>query len=305
MNLPRSIFLAGATACGKSAVALELARRLDGEIISVDSMQVYRGMDIGTAKPTPAEQSAVTHHLLDVSDLTERFDAARFVELAKAAQQAIHARGKTAVFCGGTGLYFKAYLEGLGDAPPSDEAMRAKLEKIPLGILLDELQSTDPETYHKIDKNNPRRVIRAVEVIRLTGKPFSQQRSQWSAPETSASGRSLICLERASVDLQKRIVERVDHMFRAGLVAETRELLRHGLAENKTAMQSIGYRQVVAHLQGEFTLPQTVEWVKIRTRQFAKRQGTWFRGQASAKWISCGERETVESIGDRVLEAAL
>ena len=173
------IFLAGPTAVGKSEIALRLAETIGGEIISVDSMQVYRGLDLGTAKPTPAERARVAHHLIDVVGLTEAFDAARFVTLAGAAVEDIQSRGRVPVFCGGTGLYFKAFREGLGAAPPSDAALRAELEAAPLETLLGELRELDPVTYERIDRQNPRRVIRAVEVIRLTGRPFSAQRANW------------------------------------------------------------------------------------------------------------------------------
>ena len=165
------MLLAGATATGKSAVALLLAERLGGEIISVDSMQVYRGLDIGTAKPAAEERRRVPHHLIDVVALSESFDAARFVRLAQASVREIQARGHLPILCGGTGLYFKAFLEGLGEAPPADPATRAALESTPPPLLLEELERRDAATFAKIDRKNPRRVIRALEVIRLTGKP--------------------------------------------------------------------------------------------------------------------------------------
>jgi tRNA dimethylallyltransferase len=326
------LFIAGPTAVGKSALALALAEQRDGEIISVDSMQVYRGLDLGTAKPTAAERARVPHHLLDVAELTEAFDAAKFVALAGQAVKEIQSRGRLPIFCGGTGLYFKAYLEGLGAAPPSDEKLRAELEAAPLAELLRELEQRDPATFAKIDRHNPRRVIRALEVIRLTGRPFSTQRAQWNEaasisslssptggegrgeeaelfseksiklpaqiPSPQPSPRSggareseaspaprFFCLSRPSADLHARINVRVDEMFAAGLVEETRRLLQRGLEQNKTAMQAIGYRQVVEHLRGERSLPETVELVKIKTRQFAKRQLTWFRKHANARWI--------------------
>jgi tRNA dimethylallyltransferase len=325
------IFLAGPTAVGKSALALALAEQCGGEIISVDSMQVYRGLDIGTAKPTAAERARVPHHLIDVADLTEAFDAAKFVSLAQRAVLEIQSRGRFPIFCGGTGLYFKAYLEGLGEAPPSDEKLRAELEAAPLADLLRELELHDPVTFAKIDRQNPRRVIRALEVIRLTGKPFSAQRAEWKHPAAISSlsspkggegrgeeaqllsgqsnpipaqnpspqpsprlggARELVsatprffCLSRPAADLHARINLRVDEMFAAGLVAEIRQLLQRGLEQNKTAMQAIGYRQVVEHLRGERSLPETIELVKIKTRQYAKRQLTWFRKHANAQWI--------------------
>jgi tRNA dimethylallyltransferase len=299
---PRPVLIAGPTAVGKSEIALRLAEQLGGEIISADSMQVYRGLDIGTAKPSSADRARVPHHLIDICDLTESFDAAQFARLAHRTVAEIQSRGHVPVLCGGTGLYFKAFLEGLGEAPPADAKLRAALEATPLEKLLAELCERDPAAYEKIDKKNPRRVIRAVEVIRLTGKPFSEQQSRWGEttgePEAGSSRRddrtaqraapantNFYCFTRSSDDLHARINARVDAMFARGLVDETRELLKHGLAENKTAMQAIGYRQVVEHLRGERSLPETIELVKIRTRQFAKRQLTWFRAQPGMQWI--------------------
>ncbi len=247
-------------------------------------MQVYRGLDIGTAKPSKEEQQRVRHHLIDVAELSESFDAARFVSLAKAAVSEIQSRGKVPIFCGGTGLYFKAYLEGLGEAPPSDPLLRSELEATPLDVLLQELQQRDPATFEKIDRQNPRRVVRALEVIRLTGKPFSQQRAAWKI----SSHPNVFGINRPTSDLVDRIHQRVDEMFRQGLVAEIEALLKRGLAENRTAMQAIGYKQVAEHLHGDRSLPETIELVKIRTRQFAKRQLTWFRRQLQLEWLNAG-----------------
>jgi len=303
-NSPPVLCLAGATATGKSEVALRLAEELGGEIISVDSMQVYRGLDIGTAKPSAEERRRVPHHLIDVAGLDELFDAARFVRLAREAVGQIQARGRLPIFCGGTGLYFKAYFEGLGEAPPADSALRAELEAAPVETLLRELEQRDPVTFEKIDRRNPRRVIRAIEVIRLTGKPFSLQRAEWSADSAANTESPAYYLPtRDPADLHARINTRVELMFRRGLVDEVRELLRHGLAENKTALQAIGYRQVVEHLRGEHSLAETIELVKIRTRQFAKRQMTWFRRHAAAKWIRCEASETPDTITARILTA--
>jgi tRNA dimethylallyltransferase len=293
------LFLAGPTAVGKSEVALLLAEQLGGEIISVDSMQVYRGLDIGTAKPATAERAGIPHHLIDVAGLDEPFDAARFCTLAREAVAQITGRGRRPIFCGGTGLYFKAYLEGLGEAPPADPELRAALESAPLNALLDELAAKDPATFEKIDRQNPRRVVRAIEVIRLTGKPFSAQRSAWTRA-TGATPHRLIGLNRPKPELDARIHARVDAMFAAGLVEETRTLLAHGLEQNPTAMQAIGYRQVVEHLRGERSLADTVELVKARTRQFAKRQLTWFRRHADAVWLDITNATEAATIADRV-----
>ncbi len=313
---PRPIFLAGPTAVGKSAIALALAEKVGGEIITVDSMQVYRGLGIGTAKPTAEERRRVPHHLLDVCDLTEAFDAAQFVRLAQIAVTEIQSRGKTPIFCGGTGLYFKAFFEGVGEAPPGDAKLRAELEAAPLEQLLEELRERDPVTFEKIDRQNPRRVVRAVEVIRLTGKPFSTQKSRWGERPrepllTSDAGspgvsphQRLVCFTRLAEDLHHRINARVDEMFAIGLVDETRELLKHGLAENKFAMQAIGYRQVVEHLRGERNLAATIELVKIKTRQFAKRQLTWFRRHGNCEWIELQPGEMTDKVLSKIAASA-
>jgi tRNA dimethylallyltransferase len=311
------IFIAGPTAVGKSGIALRLAERLGGEIISADSMQVYRGLDIGTAKPSPAERARVPHHLIDVCDLTDNFDAAQFIRLAQQAVTNVQARGHVPVFCGGTGLYFKAFLSGLGEAPATDPELRAELEAAPFEMLLRELRERDPAAYEKIDKQNPRRVIRAVEVIRLTGKPFSAQRARWgetpdepviAGGQPGPRGRSshqLFCFTRTPADLRIRVNARVDAMFERGLVAETRALLQQGLAENKTAMQAIGYRQVVEHLRGERPLTETIELVKSRTWQFARRQLTWFRRHGSMEWIELNPDEPPDESLRKIAGASL
>ena len=279
------IFLAGPTAVGKSAVALLLAERVAGEIISVDSMQVYRGLDIGTAKPARAEQEKIPHHLIDIADLNEVFDAARFCRFAEKAVSEIQSRGHVPIFCGGTGFYFKAFLEGLGNAPAADPTLRRELEAIPLPDLLAELSERDPKTFAKIDQRNPRRILRAVEVIRLSGNPFSDQRANWPASKENPFASRSFGFAREKNDLQQRITRRVDEMFQRGLVAETEKLLKCGLERNQTATQAIGYRQVIEHLHAQHSLSETIELVKIRTRQFAKRQLTWFRRQMHLNWI--------------------
>jgi len=296
----RSILIAGPTAVGKSSVALALAERIGGEIISVDSMQVYRGLDIGTAKASPQERQRVRHHLIDVLELNEPFDAARFSKLAHAAVADIQQRGRVPILCGGTGLYFKAFLEGLGGAPPGNAALRAGLEATWLPELLRELERNDPVTFAKIDRRNPRRVIRALEVIRLTGRPFSSQRSRWNLELPTPN--CFFGLMRSADDLRVRIEARVDAMFARGLAQETEQLLKRGLAQNKTAMQAIGYRQVVEHLRHARSLDETIALVKQRTRQFAKRQMTWFRRQFSLEWLNCAPEASPESVADKLLE---
>ena len=298
------LLLAGPTASGKSEVSILLAERLNGEILSVDSMQVYRGLDLGTAKPSPDERLRVPHHLLDVAELHEPFDAARFVSLARGTLEEIHSRGRWPILCGGTGLYFKAFLEGLGKSPPADPALRIQLEQMPLPDLLRELAARDPATFERIDPQNPRRIVRAVEVIRLTGRPFSEQRAAWSDPAEHVTilgtDPFALALSRQSADLRLRIDARVDRMFELGLVRETEALLARGLEQNRTAMQAIGYRQVVDYLHGERDLDQTIELVKQRTRQLAKRQKTWLRHQLPVEWIEIAPGESAEVVTDRV-----
>jgi len=300
-----ALLLAGPTAVGKSEVALCLAERLGGEIISVDSMQVYRGLDLGTAKPPPAARQRVPHHLIDVVELSEAFDAAQFVRRAKAAVEDIQGRARLPILCGGTGLYFKAFLEGLGGAPAPAATLRCELEKTPLAELLRELEQKDPVTFQKIDRRNPRRVVRAVEVIRLTGRPFSAQRAAW-APGAASLGPGgspfYFGFARTTADLRARIDARVEEMFERGLVAETERLLERGLAANRTAMQAIGYRQAVEHLRGERSLAETVELVRIRTRQFAKRQLTWFRRHGHLTWVNVTSQETATAVATRIAE---
>lgn len=295
----KPVYLVGPTAVGKSAVALELGERCGGEIVTVDSMQVYRGLDIGTAKPSAAEQRRVPHHLIDIVGLAASFDAAKFVARTREAVAGLAGRDARPIFCGGTGLYLKAWLEGLGTSPPSDPAMRAALEAVPLPELLAELERADPVTFARIDRENPRRVVRALEVIRLTGQPFAEQRAPW----TDESRETVYCLVREPEDLRRRINVRVDEMFADGLVAETSRLLEQGLADNRQAMQAIGYRQVVEHLRGERELAETIELIKTKTWQFARRQMTWFRNQLNAVELEVRADDEIGSVADRLMTA--
>lgn len=292
----------GPTATGKSQVALHLAQQLGGEIISVDSMQVYRGMDIGTAKPSRQDRTLVPHHLIDIVDLRESFNAARFVGLARSALESIRGRGRLPILCGGTGLYLKSLLEGLGASPPGDSELRSQLEQMSLPELLAELLQRDPLTYHQIDRQNPRRVIRALEVCRITGQPYSRLRAAWSNASRAPEQGLIFCLAREASDLRNRIDVRVDRMFQDGLVAETRALLQGGLAGNRTAQQALGYRQVIEYLQDARSLQETVELIKIRTRQFAKRQMTWFRRQLPVQWLQIAAGQAPEQIAAAICE---
>ncbi len=300
---PAPILIAGPTASGKSEVAAWLAEQLPGEIVSVDSMQVYRGLDIGTAKPDPEERRRVPYHLIDVVGLSEPFDAARFVRLATGAIGDIQGRGLHPILCGGTGLYFKALLEGLGEAPPSDPALRCELERRSVSELTAELARLDPLTFQRIDRQNRRRLVRALEVIRLTGQRYSTLRTGWNPDGQPLVRYPFFGIRRVPSDLHRRIEARVDRMFERGLVAETEALLQQGLARNPTALQALGYRQVAEFLDCRRSLAETIEFVKARTRQYAKRQMTWFRHQAQLTWIDANEKTAAAEIGRQIFAA--
>ena len=293
------IYITGATASGKSALAMRLANRLGGEIISVDSMQVYCGLNIGTAKPSAQEQNEIQHHLIDVAQLSEAFDAAQFVSLAQQALKLIWKRGRVPIFCGGTGLYFRALIEGLGESPPSDESLRDELALMPIESLVAELQIKDPEAAKQVDLKNPRRVLRAIEVIRLTGRPYSEQRIGWN--NVDKAPQNLFCISRDVDVLNQRIHKRVDEMFNQGLVEETQTLIKKGLRNNRNACQALGYRQVLDLLDGKLDLENVVHQVKTKTRQFAKRQRSWFRNQMKCKFLEWPDEENVNSFSEQLL----
>ena len=293
------IYITGATASGKSALAMRLANTLGGEIISVDSMQVYCGLNIGTAKPSSQEQNEIQHHLIDVAQLSEAFDAAQFVSLAQQALKLIWKRGRVPIFCGGTGLYFRALIEGLGESPPSDESLRDELALMPIESLVAELQIKDPEAAKQVDLKNPRRVLRAIEVIRLTGRPYSEQRIGWN--NVDKAPQNLFCISREVDVLNQRIHKRVDEMFNQGLVEETQTLIKKGLRNNRNACQALGYRQVLDLLDGKLDLENVVHQVKTKTRQFAKRQRSWFRNQMKCKFLAWHDEENVNSFSEQLL----
>ena len=293
------IYITGATASGKSALAMRLANTLGGEIISVDSMQVYCGLNIGTAKPSAQEQNEIQHHLIDVAQLSEAFDAAQFVSLAQQALKLIWKRGRVPIFCGGTGLYFRALIEGLGESPPSDESLRDELALMPIESLVAELRIKDPEAAKQVDLKNPRRVLRAIEVIRLTGRPYSEQRIGWN--NVDKAPQNLFCISREVDVLNQRIHKRVDEMFNQGLVEETQTLIKKGLRNNRNACQALGYRQVLDLLDGKLDLENVVQQVKTKTRQFAKRQRSWFRNQMKCKFLEWPDEEDLNSFSEQLL----
>lgn len=305
-NNQQAVFLGGPTGVGKSKIALKLAELVGGEIISVDSMQVYRGMDIGTAKPSKQEQERIRHHIIDVVDVREEFDGARFGALAAEAVEAASKRGKVPIFCGGTGLYFQSYLEGLGKSPPRDPVLRAELERLSLDELTEELRAEDPPMARAIDLKNKRRLVRAIEVIRISGRPFSEQRAAWKArgkdKGSFRTDRMFITLTRSKEELDQRIENRVDLMFREGIIQETELLIENGLESNRSATQAIGYRQVIDYLKGNHSLQETIQIVKQRTRAYAKRQRTWFQRQLDSVELDVGGGSDLDLIAGKLAQ---
>ena len=276
------IAIAGPTASGKSTLALGICRALGGEIVSFDSMQIYKYMNIGTAKPSPAEQAAVRHHLIDICEPTEKYSAADFVAAASRAVDDIHSRGKIAVLCGGTGLYLDSFLFGrdYGDIA-SDEALRASLfdfaEKNGAAALHKMLEELDPDAAAAIHENNVKRVVRAIEICKTSG----MTKTEWDKEASHAPSRDadLIVLDfRDREKLYARIDARVESMIAAGLADETKKLYGIGaLAPENTAAQAIGYKELLPYVRGEITLDEAAANLKLATRHYAKRQLTWFR----------------------------
>ena len=281
------IVICGATATGKSDLAVSLAKNIDAEIINADSMQLYRGMDIGTAKLSLTEQAGIPHHLLDVLDVTEDANVAWYQSQARAKIAEIQGRGKSVVIVGGTGLYIKAILDEL-NFPDTDPAIREGLEKeaLELGanVLFERLAKLDPAAALAIDRANTRRIVRALEVIAITGKPFTANLPRKDSelyPEARQFG---LVMDREA--LTERISARVDRMFAAGLVAEVDQCIAAGITTARTAQLALGYAQVIAMRRGDLTLEGAIEETKRATRQYARRQETWFSRDARIKWLS-------------------
>jgi tRNA dimethylallyltransferase len=284
------IAVAGPTASGKSALALELCKRLDGELISLDSMQIYRGLDIGTAKPTKAEQAEVRHHMIDICEPTENFSAAEFAERAHKVIADVQSRGKKAVLCGGTGLYLDTVLGRLDFGEiESDEKLRGELiafaEKNGADALHERLREIDPQAAEKIHKNNVRRVARAIEIYELTGKTKTEHDRE--AISDSPYESLIIGLDYDDREvLYNRINRRVDAMIEAGLEGEVRSLVSRGLlSAESTAGQAIGYKEMLGYIAGDCSLGDTVEKIKLGTRRYAKRQLTWLRRNPNINWL--------------------
>jgi tRNA dimethylallyltransferase len=312
----RAIVLTGPTGSGKTRLALTLADRLGAEIVSMDSMALYRGMDVGTAKPMPEERCWVPHHLIDVLDPWESASVAWWLERAAACCREIEARGRRVLIVGGTPLYLKALLRGLFDGPPADETLRRRLtaeaEEMGCSALHSRLAAVDPATAARLHPNDVRRVVRALEVWELTGKPMSAWQTQWRSAKrgsrmedrgSSADGGAyevdppssilhprssilVLCLDLPREHLYAHIDARVRQMFAAGLVEEVRALQNVGHPLSREASQALGYKETFAFLAGQATLEETIVRIQTRTRQFAKRQLTWFRHLPECQFVA-------------------
>lgn len=287
---PRVLCVVGPTASGKTKMAVALARRFGGEVVSVDSMQIYRGMTIGTAAPTAAEMEGVPHHMIAVADPAEQWSAARFCQAADACIQDILSRGKLPVLAGGTGLYLDALIRGDDFAPGSqggEVRLRLQRELREQGpeALLERLRTVDPETAGRLHLRDEKRILRALEIYEQTGEPMSlrDRRGRQRPDRYEALYIGLSFRDRE--DLRRRIDRRVDDMVRQGLLQEVQDLLDSGLPRDATALQAIGYKQFLAVADGAATTDQAVEEVKLRSRQYAKRQLTWLRRNPDIHWI--------------------
>jgi len=298
--------IVGPTAGGKSALAVRVALELDrrgigsGQIVTADAFQVYRGMDIGTAKPTPDERRGVSHHLIDLIEPTESFSVSQWLGRAESTIGRIRAEGHVPIVVGGTHLYVKALLDGLFDGPPADEQLRAQLAGRDLGDLRQELERVDPPAAQRIHPNDRRRTIRALEVLRLTGTRISDLQVQWDRAGPGREDLVLIGLDWASEAINRRINARVRAMIERGLVDEARALYQGGRL-GPQARQALGYRQLVEFFEGRRTLDEAIERIKIETRRFAKNQRTWLghlRVRAGSMWI-----DAANTPGDDMVQA--
>ena len=287
---PKILVIVGPTASGKTRMAVELAQRHNGEVISADSMQIYRTMDIGTAKPTKEEMGGIPHHMIDVADPEEDFSVARYVEMAARCVDDVLERGKLPIVAGGTGLYIDSLLSGRTFAPFSpDSALRGELERelAEKGgqAMLEALAQVDPEAAQRLHPNDHKRIVRALEVYRSTGKTITQHNRETQAipPRYNALTIGLAFQDRQA--MWRRIDQRVDEMVAAGLEDEVRRLLTSGISPKCTAMQAIGYKEFTQALSGEMTWQEATDVVKLHSRQYAKRQLTWFGRNPNTRWV--------------------
>lgn len=293
----KPLVLLGPTAVGKTKLSLELAAELNGEILSADSMQVYRGMDIGTAKPTLEERQGIPHHLIDIRNPDEEWTVSDFIQQANSLTGQIAARGHLPIIVGGTGLYLWSLLEGFSfPITPADQAVRERLEKVDAAALFDKLSRVDPSAAAKIHANDKKRLIRALEVYELTGKPISElQKLRAHPPHLSVGGHNylLVGLNVPREELYVRIERRVDDMIAKGLVEEVKGLLAKGYSKELNSFQALGYKEAVDYLDGQWDKKTMIEELKKRTRHFARRQLTWFRRFKDAAWFPPDQKDGI------------
>ena len=298
------ICIVGPTAVGKTEIAIQLAQQLDAEIVSLDSRQIYREMDIGTAKPTPDQRLTVPHHLIDCVDVDQPFSVAEYQGLADIAIAEIRERRKRTMTVGGAGLYFRGIIDGLFNGPGADAEIRSELQREADEhgnvALHERLRQCDPEAANRVHPNNLVRVIRALEVYELTGKPISVLQQQWKMDEPRYSFRAF-GLDMPREVLYRRIEDRVDLMVEAGLIEEVKGLLNRGYSRNCVAMQSFGYKELIDYVDGVRTLDEAVALLKQNTRRFAKRQLTWFRNDPRLEWLDISQFSSIDRIVDNLL----
>jgi tRNA dimethylallyltransferase len=304
---PECWYLTGPTASGKTSVGVALAARIGAEVVSLDSMALYRALDIGTAKPPANERASVPHHLIDILEPHEEYSLAQYLEATGRCIEQIRARGREVLFVGGTPLYLKGLLRGIFRGPPADWGLRRQLQEEAEGrepgYLHQRLAEVDPAAAQRLHPNDTRRLIRALEVFHKTGRPISELQRQFDTGRPASQCRVFV-LDWPREQLYARINARVERMFAAGFVEEVRRLLARPKPLSRTASQALGYREVIEHLAGQRDLAATVDLVKTRTRQFAKRQGTWFRSLSECRFVPVSEPVQAEELSRRIIEAA-
>ena len=290
------LIILGPTAAGKTKLAIELAKKINGEIISADSMQVYRGMDIGTAKPTIEERKGIPHHLIDIRNPDETWTVSDFIEQANRLTGTLANKRKKPIIVGGTGLYLWALLEGFSfPITPADKDLRTKLEKEPLSTLYSRLTTVDSAAASKIHPNDKKRIIRALEVYELTGNPISKLQKTGKRAN-GLTGTRLIGLNLDREKLYEKINRRVDLMIEKGLIDEVKGLLAKGYCKSLPSMQALGYKQVIDHLNGKYSKEEMIEELKKKSRNFARRQMTWFRRFKDVNWFDPCSQTVVDDI---------
>ena len=319
--------IVGPTAVGKSEVAIELAKRMKGEIISCDSRQVFKYLNIGTAKPTKEERKKVPHHLIDIIEPDEEFNAFLYAQRVYKAISGIHRKRKTPILVGGSGLYLRAVIDGIFPGAGRNEKIRERLEKFSSGCLYKKLKETDPKTALRLHPHDKVRILRALEVYELTGQPISvlQKVSKGRKPDyegalplapstkkaritrfSSNSERlsyydlTMIGLKREREELYRRINRRGEEMIKEGLVKEVKNLLKKGFAQDLIALKGLGYKEIIGYLNGEYDLKEAIRLLKRNSRRFAKRQLTWFNKDKRIHWIEIAEKESANRVASQI-----